>query len=96
MTSFHPSDRAEFCPIGGDPNHCTGVCIGSRNYSNGLFSLSKPYSLSLIQSCGSKKRAINEETESTGEVTLKTGRALHILPDGGMSVAPTIGGKVII
>ena len=39
MTSFHPSDRAEFCPIGGDPNHCDGVCINSRDYSNGLLSL---------------------------------------------------------
>ena len=96
MTSFHPSDRAEFCPIQRDPNHCDGVCIGSRDYSNGLFSFSNPYSLSLLQSCGSKKRAINEGSDSTGEVTLKTGRALHILPDGGMSAAPTIGGTVII
>ena len=96
MTSFHPSDRAEFWLIRRNPNHCTGVCIGSRDYSNDLFSLSNPYSLSLLQSCGTKKRAINEKTDSTGEVTLKTGRALHILPDGGMSAAPTIGGKVMI
>ena len=51
--------------------------------------------LSLLQSCGSKKRAINEDTDSTG-ITLKTGRALHILPDGRMSAAPAIGGKPII
>ena len=85
---------------------CKGVFITRASYHD----VSNPYSLSLLQSCGSKKRAINEDTESagevtlktgraldsTGEVTLKTGRALHILPDGGMSAAPTIGGKVIL
>ena len=47
----------------------------------------------LLQSCGGRKRAIAEKTDLT-EMTLKTGRVLHILPDGGISGAPTLGGRL--